>query len=719
MEPNQNTNNIIKNYKKFFSFVFTYFFLLLALVLAGFFFKRIFINTHVVVTINDAFELQKIKLIGTFEKLLNHTIQDNDVQVYILQWPLLIQNNFMISQDNLISYKWFIVPRNLAIATTLPIKQASYFERANYSTGELAQFVNNFVLITQDNSSLAIKNTQLPLTNGILSTFNLSCLAESILYAGTCGHFLDLFLNEFFVYQLNTDYTGLSWIFSNIRDNDDRWRFCEGMKKYLLYSNDTSTQLATIFEQCGSWYTDFYKRMGFFVDIQSQLDDKYISPDVYKDELLNAYKLLSYQQILYQDFQELKIRKNEYTLYLSYVQELIKRRALPQFYLDELYWYNTYYLKPTLLTTRYDRRWSNIKEWEIAQVIKSIDTINMGDTLSNSSGLMLLVSNPALTKTGENSTPSEILSLQEQISKKIAAITYFIIAQSAINGNTITAQWSFLVNNQKISAKIQLSYVNDTFIVKHIELSDYSELSSVLQWLIETRDSSIGEFFTALSKNLPLYTNITPPVTDVSSLCSTIRTLETGMEIKVATCTQDIVVIVKEMNWVSITYSFLLQNFLPTNITVSDTIIQKAVEDAVKQSNYNPKSLSEAIQFVLSVQPATPIVHTGSTNTLLTLDDFQKYFGINANDIAEKNGVILVDFSIQWVNFIANYDIVKHKINTLYFKDIISNGKPLQIQNFTLLLNTANQSTLDTFSNDPLNYIKQTDLTAWKNYTKK
>jgi hypothetical protein len=84
MEPNQNTN-IIKNYKKFFGFVFTYLFLLLALVLAGFFFKKIFINTPVVATINDTLELQKIKLVGTFEKLLNHTVQDNDVQVYILQ----------------------------------------------------------------------------------------------------------------------------------------------------------------------------------------------------------------------------------------------------------------------------------------------------------------------------------------------------------------------------------------------------------------------------------------------------------------------------------------------------------------------------------------------------------------------------------------------------------------------------------------------------------
>ncbi|MEI7563947.1 MAG: hypothetical protein WCJ39_10370, partial [bacterium] len=150
---------------------------------------------------------------------------------------------------------------------------------------------------------------------------------------------------------------------------------------------------------------ELYRRMGFFVDIQQQLTDKYISTDVYKDQLLNEYKLLSFQQILYQDFQELKIRNDEYTIYLDYVQELIKRHGLSQFYLDELYWYNTYYLKPTLLTTRYDRRRTSIKESEIMQVVKTIDTINIGDMLSNASGLTLLVSNPALIQSMNTPLP--------------------------------------------------------------------------------------------------------------------------------------------------------------------------------------------------------------------------------------------------------------------------------------------------------------------------
>lgn len=718
MTTDQNTN-IIKNYKKFFTFVSTYFFLLIAVIVAFFLFQKIFIGATNTINTEDPFYLQKIKLVGIFNKFLDHTVVDNDLQIYILQWPLLIQNNFFVSQDNLVTYKWFVVPRNLAIATTLPIKHISYFDQPDYISGELSQFVNNFILITQDNSSNTIKNDQIPLNGSIISTFNLSCVSESVIYGKTCAHFFENFLSSFFVYDLNGDYVWLQKVFSSIREKKQLVRFCDGMKKYLLYTNDTNKELGQIFESCGSGYNDFYKRMWFFVDIQNQLQDKYISPDVYKDQLLNVYKLLSYQQILYQDFQDLKIRKNQYTLYFAYVQEVIKRKGLSQFYLDELYWYNTYYLKPTLLSARYDRRRLSIKEWEIMQVVKNIDSINMGDNFSTSSGLELLVSNTGFVQNTHILAPVEILTLQEQIAKKIATLTYFTIAQSTITSGIVDAQWYFLVNSQKIYSKIQLSFSNDSFLVTYIEIPEYSELSSALQWLIKMRDTSIGEFFVALTKNLPLYQHTTTPVKDLLSMCNDIRTLESGLDMQVSTCTQDVLVLNKNINGISVMYTFLLQNALPIHITVSDDTLQTAVLDTVKQSGYTPTSLSEAIQFILSIVPISTTVHLWSTNTLLTLQDFQKILGIDANDIAEKDGVILVDFTVNGVNFIANYDISRHTIAALYFKDIISNWQPLLIKNLSLVLDEKNQETIDSFVKDPLTYIQKIDLTARKNYTDK
>jgi hypothetical protein len=115
------------------------------------------------------------------------------------------------------------------------------------------------------------------------------------------------------------------------------------------------------------------------------------------------------------------------------------------------------------------------------QVIKSIDTINIGDPLTNASGLALLVRNPELTKSKELDQPIEVLTLQKQIAQKIASISYFIISQSVINNDTIDIQGNFLINDLKIASKLQLLYVNDSFLVKSVEIVDYPELSSAMQ----------------------------------------------------------------------------------------------------------------------------------------------------------------------------------------------------------------------------------------------
>jgi spore maturation protein SpmA len=74
------------------------------------------------------------------------------------------------------------------------------------------------------------------------------------------------------------------------------------------------------------------------------------------------------------------------------------------------------------------------------QVVKNIDSINMGDNFSTSSGLELLVSNTGFVQNTHILAPVEILTLQEQIAKKIATLTYFTIAQSTITSGIVDAQ---------------------------------------------------------------------------------------------------------------------------------------------------------------------------------------------------------------------------------------------------------------------------------------
>jgi hypothetical protein len=47
----------------------------------------------------------------------------------------------------------------------------------------------------------------------------------------------------------------------------------------------------------------------------------------------------------------------------------------------------------------------------------------------------------------------------------------------------------------------------------------------------------------------------------------------------VATCTNDALVLTKTQDTQTITYTFFLQNFLPTSIVISDDTIQNAVDN--------------------------------------------------------------------------------------------------------------------------------------------
>ena len=163
---------------------------------------------------------------------------------------------------------------------------------------------------------------------------------------------------------------------------------------------------------------------------------------------------------------------------------------------------------------------------------------------------------------------------------------------------------------------------------------------------------------------------------------------------------------------------FLLQNFFPTDITVSNETIQTNVENALQNNKIALNSLVDIVKFVLTIQSPTATTIKGSTNTLLALQDFQKINGITVNDIVEKDGIILADLSIEKINFLAKYDITKHTITELYFKNITNkNGQSLPINTFKLVLTDANQDTINSFADDPLLYTKTFDPAARQIYT--
>ncbi|HBB04448.1 TPA: hypothetical protein DCZ39_06220 [Patescibacteria group bacterium] len=84
------------------------------------------------------------------------------------------------------------------------------------------------------------------------------------------------------------------------------------------------------------------------MEIQKTLENQTFEKISYKDTLLNAYKLLSYQQQIYQDFLINRTDTYKIASYLDFVRELSKNNTIEPFYTDEIYRYNNKYLSLTL-----------------------------------------------------------------------------------------------------------------------------------------------------------------------------------------------------------------------------------------------------------------------------------------------------------------------------------------------------------------------------------
>lgn len=239
--------------------------------------------------------------------------------------------------------------------------------------------MNTFIFTKKITVSKPFTRVQLPLQTSLIDDFNLSCISENKLSSRTCNHYLDNFLDSFFIYMIPKDYTGLEQIFNFIKSNEtDKSRFCQGLSKYLLYSNDQSETIANLFDLCGKEYTEIFKRTTLFMEIQSDLENQSFKKISYKDPVLNEYKLLSYQQQIYQDFLINKADTYKINTYLDFVKEVLKKNTIAPFYKDEIYRYNNKYLSLSLEKTAYQSTifTQNLGGSKIAALLTTITTLN-------------------------------------------------------------------------------------------------------------------------------------------------------------------------------------------------------------------------------------------------------------------------------------------------------------------------------------------------------
>ncbi|MCX6823944.1 MAG: hypothetical protein NT085_02360 [candidate division SR1 bacterium] len=623
---------------------------------------------------------------------------------------------FIKSVNNLISYKGFTVPRYFYMYNTIPVKQLSYFSGGTYDINELENFVNTFIFTKKITITKSFTRVQLPLSKTLVDDFNLACIFENKFSKNTCNYYLSDFLDSFFIYNISADYPGLKKIFDGIANNTiQKGRFCEGLSKYLLYANDQNDIIKELFTLCGQTYEDLFKRTTLFMEIQKTLENQSFEKTSYKDILLNEYKLLSYQQQIYQDFLINKADTYKISVYLDFVRELLKKNTIEHFYTDEIYWYNNKYLSLALEKIAYQSSTftQNLGSSKIASLLTTIHILNEGEPMLGFTGLNSDVQNTSLITQKETSTGANtMISQSEKIQKKLKNISYLTIDKQSISDTNIdiVGYLKFFSpdKNETVKVHIIMNYKNDMLLVTSIDLQNKAEINDVLKNLLLIQNFSIGELYSYISKNLVFYEQTNAPISATTDLCPGLETIQ---NITVISCTNTGVAIIQG----TVQYNFAIKNGGIENVTLSDKTLENLIKTSYSVIIGNTYNLIDTIQAILNYQAPTQ-GHEGTTNAIVVFEKIQQYLGIKANDIADKSGTVLVDISLGGINFIINYSLQTNTLGPWYFKDVLSNTKPYLIQNLNLLLDDAHQNSINSFVIDPLTAIKNADLTARQNY---
>lgn len=133
-------------------------------------------------------------------------------------------------------------------------------------------------------------------------------------------------------------------------------------------------------QQCDKKYTDYYERARNFFLAQKDISSNTPSSVVVADKDVNAYKLISLQQKIYQQIQQQRMNHAFIALYLQFVERLLQQQdSLDHVYKDLIFLFNNKYLTTKFADPAFNNTLSN-KE-QVTMLADHVRKINKGDTL--------------------------------------------------------------------------------------------------------------------------------------------------------------------------------------------------------------------------------------------------------------------------------------------------------------------------------------------------
>lgn len=677
--------------------------------------------------------IEKAKLVWEFNKKITQTSQNTEITLYITNGLLENTKDLLFSIDNLLSYKWFILPKNVFIYQWDPLENINYFKTNTwYDLKKLENLARNTIFTNlKEIDNYIPQNTLLPINETIEQTFYTSCIKQNKIFNTTCNFYITNFLKSFFIYNIDEDIKELNELFTILKNSKYKWEFCDGLHKHVMYSNKTNIYFDEIFQECWQEYYEAYNDFWNFLKIQEQLNKWYIDHHIYNNKNLNAYKLISYQQILYNSLINNNIDKIQFESYFNYFKSILQEsNKIENIYLDLSYWFHQNYIIQKLNKIKYNV--GNQKKSDIENISKNINTIHNWSPLEWFIGLKILLTNTQLKEFKVN----DELELDENINvnnlmDNIRTLSFLKILNESIGDEQIKISGYFTLRLKSEIFPLYLGFVVDKqWIIQNINISEYQDLNNTVESIIKQKSHTISEIYQYIQNNIGIFLS-----QDIISTCDLIQNkLEIYQKqnkeislLNLVKCDSDLIKITKVekiANQINHTthYEISLDNFDITNIRISDKNIESEVKKYLDKISTNHITIWNIVQEIINYKINIDQKKEGNSNFILAIEEFERFLSISPNDIYQIDQDIIIEFKIDGISFVWYYDLINKSLWPLYFKFIANSNDDtndeidLFIDNFNILLSEENQNEINRFHTDPLKYIQNINPQSVDNY---
>jgi hypothetical protein len=706
---NQAQFNIIKTYKKLHRLLFKHgVFALMGILAIGVVY---YLSQQAIKENLSLSQTSGLSLAKSFREKQLSQLENADLQVQIPYGESETKEGVISTRSNLATYQGVVLPRVFSLPQGSLLFDLERFAAKQTTSGELMKVIEQLIF------SPLLQTTNLPfsptltLSDGILTDFNLQCINEQKLSPILCDKFLERFYAEGTFYNIGTDKTSMETLLKSIKDTE---QLCTLMYDTTLYHRMVYPAFNDLILQCSTSHIQRYRELINFIEVEEELSKGIISLTIYSNKSINAYKLLSAQQILYKSLLAGALNRSTISSYLEYAQELINRnngndRYISPLYKDILYRINNGILLPLLETN--DNK--TISKMEIQQLINQINQLNKGNSALGVVGLEKQLTTAGLIPQREvgaititNKDIEELLKPILDMKDRLKIQSYQISEER----DTVVLQTEIFSTKilealeMNLRARVVLYTERDTLYVQSITILNEADVNAFVQHYISTAKISFIQLLNILDENIALYQ---ADVSEARTLCEMMESMYSNILVN---CTPTVI----ELSQKGVDYSFQIENEVLGEVTISDPTLEADIKAMLQNSLINSTTTYSLMQDILNTQLATP--EEKYIGEKLIINERMRLY-LNASPIINilEGPVFEVVFTLGEFTLKGTYDVETNTISRIYYV-IPMTQETLLIRNFVLPINEANKENLAYFSNNPKTYLRVSNTTAFTKY---